>query len=665
VSLERASKLLVVGWACAAVAFQAWSLRVIGLANPAAVFFALAFVAALIDRRAVSFVLAFTYVFPVLIWYFTGGYQAEVSVLWIAALVGATLPDALRTTWHLPVRWRAALVCWALVIAVGTTLVVLREIDFTLALFDNRSLSNTSHGLSPSTVALSVVHAGLVLVVGILWIDWLFGARGDNLRTVVLLPLALSVAAMCGIALYQMFHDVTFLNPTIFGGTGRAAGTMLDGNVCGTIAALWLGMAVWLAESGTRRRLVVSAAWVVLLLTVWASGSRSALGGGLVAIALSIVGLYGFKDRRSIVRLVGGSVSLAVILVAAVWALSVFQFQAAGPLSRMPPPTWAGIEQFVGDLWNRQDYGRAGVTMIRAFPWSGVGVGCYPVLLADFGGPPTPDNAQNWFRHQVAEFGVLGSLPWIVWTIGMAALVLAVRRHDTASHWAGRGVLIGFVITSFVGVPSQDVSVTITFWTACFWFIATAATETSATTPRMEQPARIGRWSWAAVTAVVLTFAFATVHAATGPLRVSVRAQRVGWPYEYGFYPPAPGAEGNERWTMRKAAAVVDAKTEWLSMTISVNPFAVVPRARPADTALAQPVDVRVWRDGKQVFERHFDNTAPATTLIRIPAGEPRVLLEARVSPTFRPSSLGVAGDDREFGALIKWEFVARPSAQP
>ncbi len=54
---------------------------------------------------------------------------------------------------------------------------------------------------------------------------------------------------MVAVALYQLFVDVTVLNPTIYGAIGRASGTVMDANLSGTIAALWIGGAVLVDSS--------------------------------------------------------------------------------------------------------------------------------------------------------------------------------------------------------------------------------------------------------------------------------------------------------------------------------------------------------------------------------------------------------------------------------
>jgi hypothetical protein len=51
--------------------------------------------------------------------------------------------------------------------------------------------------------------------------------------------------------------------------------------------------------------------------------------------------------------------------------------------------------------------------MTREHPLTGIGAGSYRIIAPDYGrallnDALPPDNAQNWWRHQIAELGVFG-----------------------------------------------------------------------------------------------------------------------------------------------------------------------------------------------------------------------------------------------------------------
>lgn len=129
-------------------------------------------------------------------------------------------------------------------------------------------------------------------------------------------------------------------------------------------------------------------------------------------------------------------------------------------------------------------------------------------------------------------------------------------------------MLVAFALISLVGMPTQDVSVAMTFWTAAFWFTSIVGAPTAATP--------LGWRSWVAIATIVVGYAVGTAELAATRLRVPARAQRIGWPYSHGFYPPEPdGRGGAQRWTGRRAVAVIEASTDWLQLTVSANYLAL------------------------------------------------------------------------------------------
>jgi hypothetical protein len=648
--MDRATKIIVVCWACAALLAELllltrdWP----ALLLTAGVLFAAGAALSFVNPRTVGMVLAFTYLVPVLTWKSHGGYIAQFDALWIAGLLGVMVPDGIRRSWNIPGVWRAPLVCWALTIAVGATMVSGREIDFNLSLLNDARIANSMTGGTPAFVVSWVLHVALVLVVGILWFDWLFGSDVDFL-TWIIAPLGASFALMAAVSIYQLFHDPLFLNPTVFGGTGRASGTVLDANVCGTLAALWIGGSVLAAgrlKQGGRLVLAVgvTAGW----LTVWATGSRTAFAAAAIVTGFSLaaVGVRGGTVRRHLtagrVWLFGGALT-AVVLV-----LVIGNLRVVGPLRRFQHtlPQWssASVRAFVAEqLWIRNGYGSTASAMIAESPMVGFGPGMFHALVSQYGArlsagvPLPPDNAQNWFRHQVVEFGLLGSLGWIAWVGAFGWFVL--RRSAPAAAWPGRGMLVAFAVISLVGMPAQDVFVTMTFWTFAFWYVSLVGGGTRGSPSSWR--------SWIVIAILVAAFGAGTINLAVGRLRVARRAQRVGWPYSYGFYEPEPdGAGGEFRWARGRAVAVLDAPTRWLALTVSAN---------QPDVGI-RPVDVKVWRDGHIALKAHLTSTEPLTGYVWIPFAERRVIIETWVSRVFH-----VAADDRTLGLRVKWDFVTAP----
>src|ERR1051326_7768993 len=144
--MERATKLIVTLWTCAALAavvfFISPGWRALPLLSAAA--FGVACLATEITPRAVGLVLVFIYTFPVLVRIVTGVNYPPNYATWIAGLLGAMFPDLVTSGGRVRGRWRAALICWALTVVVGATIVVFREFDFTTALLYTKQVPNSS-----------------------------------------------------------------------------------------------------------------------------------------------------------------------------------------------------------------------------------------------------------------------------------------------------------------------------------------------------------------------------------------------------------------------------------------------------------------------------------------------------------------------------------------
>ena len=166
-------------------------------------------------------------------------------------------PRALRSGWSVPARWRGALTLWALTVALAWPIVALREIDFLPAVWNQQFVATSATSGPLSLTVTWTLNVATILGVGILWFDWLFAAMaGDagRFRRFVLLPLAASAVAASAVAAYQVFGDLLFLNNGLFGGIGRASGTMLDANAFGAVEALASAgfLAWWLGEERAR-----------------------------------------------------------------------------------------------------------------------------------------------------------------------------------------------------------------------------------------------------------------------------------------------------------------------------------------------------------------------------------------------------------------------------
>ena len=193
------------------------------------------------DRRAVAPVAAAPYVFPLVLYLAIGEYHVHYMAAWLAAMLGVVLPDALRRPWHVPSRWAAALSCWAGVVCVTAPIVFLRSTDLHWDLLTRGRLPHEALGGLTFQSLGWIGHVALLLVIGILWFDWLCGQDEAFFVRWIATPFALGAVVLAATSAYQMAVDIRAVNPTVYARLLRATGTLFDANVAGAAAALWTG----------------------------------------------------------------------------------------------------------------------------------------------------------------------------------------------------------------------------------------------------------------------------------------------------------------------------------------------------------------------------------------------------------------------------------------
>ncbi len=239
-----------------------------------------------------------------------------------------------------------------------------------------------------------------------------------------------------------------------------------------------------------------------------------------------------------------------------------------------------------------------------------------------------PDNAQNWWRQQAAEFGLAGAAFAGLLTVFVVRLLGRRAAPDRRPAAGGvRGALAGLAVASLFGVPTLAPVVAFSAWT--FLFLAVQWLEPS------DPPAAFTRSHWlgaAVVALAVLSAGLGQVYAATHDMRPPMRAMRAGVGYGYGFWRGGTDADGQPFWwTGRRAVFVFPAEP-------GVLEFIAVPMH--PDIAL-RPVGVEIWLDGRKVLDEQARDQSPIR--LRVPAtpGRRAFFIETRVSRTF-PAARGM-----------------------
>ena len=251
---------------------------------------------------------------------------------------------------------------------------------------------------------------------------------------------------------------------------------------------------------------------------------------------------------------------------------------AIGPLKRITEGS--GPNASLRDLWTRGGYGSVATRMIRDYPLTGVGVGSFNWMAPDYWRTMAQDklpfdNAQNWWRHQVAELGVVASLPILIWSVLIAWLVLTRRSRPYArlETQTLRGLLVGIGVASLLGMPTQNPFVLLIFFyvVARFEMLTSIPIENG---PAQAGPAQTGlapdstkaasgwkagphvtRQQLAWIAGVLIAVGYASSHLvlARGSLEPLERAARTNRDYVIGTYATESLPQGRFRWTTKHA----------------------------------------------------------------------------------------------------------------
>jgi O-antigen ligase len=217
------------------------------------------------------------------------------------------------------------------------------------------------------------------------------------------------------------------LNPT------GVLGTQFDKNpVGGFIASAIL---LLLAVRGLRRL-----AWCapVLLVGLGLSASRGAILG--LAVGVVVIGVLGSGGSRRAVF--GGAVALAIT------AFVVFQFLPASTTARLTNYSASGNSSASYAIYYRDQYYKDALAVISAHAWTGVGVGNYHAgSVADLTYTADPHDV---LLLEAAEGGYIFAASFLLLVLGSAFAMWRIRRSELAP--AAAAVLLATAVHGMVDV---------------------------------------------------------------------------------------------------------------------------------------------------------------------------------------------------------------------
>ena len=596
---------------------------------------------------------------------------AALNVFYTALLTGlfaSLLPRVRLDRWTLPPSWRLLLGIWGLTLALGWPVMIVREAGVRLGTLRDTGALDSWTLLTTPQVESWILYVVITQLVALVWLDWLFvnlelrnlepPDRGSRIPDPVhALWIGATLASL--VAIYQGTVNIAFLSGGVWPGLRRAAGTLLDANAYGTVAA-FAGPIAFVSIPHLHWRHTRSAQAAALAINwagAWMSGSRTAFVCGALGTVLLVYELLRAStrsetDTREASSLLAGIAAIVLLLITVAGAV--------GPFRRVVSA--ARADAAVTDLWSRGGYGTVAAKMIGDYPLTGVGIGSFNWMAADYwrqmANERLPfDNAQNWWRHQVVELGFVGALPVVAWSFLVAWLVLTRRTppHNRLETATLRGLLIGLGIASLLGVPTQNPVVLLIF----FYLVARFENLTREGRPegrplrheRSGGPSGPPTAAWIAGALVALVYAGGHLALARGPLKPLERAEQTNRDYIIGTYPGERLPQGSFRWTKKHATFALAVPSRYLVIRFNV--------LHP-DIG-THPVKVRITTDCQTLVDEFLTDDSVDARAFEIPPGQRRVVFDTDVSRTWRPSDFGKS-DTRELGLAVEADFVGTPT---
>jgi O-antigen ligase len=341
-----------------------------------------------------------------------------------------------------------------------------------------------------------------------------------------------------------------------------------DINAAGSLYALFVVPAIWLAAFG-RQRLVWAGAGL-LALACWLAGSRAAVGGVAVGLGASWI-LSGPRSRKY--SWWGAAAVAAVALVVLI------------------PTMLKRGSASVGDAVEiRQEMFRVSLRMTAVEPVFGVGLGRFrqaspafisPEVLAKYGRLYVGENAHNAYLQLLAELGP-AALVAFVWMLAATVGRPSTAPQDgalTAAHAGLVGGTLAFAISALAGHPLLTDHIRLCFFLA----LGLAAGLQVPAEPLTATAAR-----WRTIRLVTVAFVVAIV-AMTLPSRVRARRDAVN--LDAVVVGASAESEGPEGVIYR----VAEREASWF-VPAAAKAVEVPVRADPASRA---PCDVRFEIDGR------------------------------------------------------------------
>lgn len=589
-----------------------------------------------------------------------------VLVLWV--------PGRIEARGRTPAPWPLPLWPWHLLIgivlgATATGLLAEHRVDsavFSAILRTHLQdlllpMDQAAHPLQPLRVAMTFLEGWLVLV---LVSDLCRRAAEPHARALLALTGWIAgLTLVCAFALVQYVTRFALhpywvkANPNIV----RAHATLDDPNALGAYLVLGIGVAAGWLYFGGRHRRWQGALFALALAGLATTMSRAAIGAAVLApiVVLACVPPAA-TDRQRRVRTAGRLAIAGLVVVVGVsmgYRLVTTERTRTQPVNQteLVLKTLDPRESTDWVLRGRLAWWKAAVRMFADEPLTGVGIGRFPRLLAEYGGGRSRENAHNLWLQLFAEAGAAGGVAFAVFSVALCVTFAGkVRAADTSQARAialgGLIAVVAFLLTHLTGHSLLLPSGQILFCSFVAIVAGLATWRPGPPAPRQggAVPGRL-RLALAALALILMYPAVSMLQGVTpaaGP-----------WGYATGLFPEEPAGAGvSYRWTTANAILDIDVPAARTTLEL--------PLAAPSPIRGGAPVRVTVSA-GEWIHEVVLSSPDVRTVRVALDRGREdgpgRVVVRIDVQPTFSPARAHPAsGDHRTLGVqLLPPQFSA------
>ena len=521
----------------------------------------------------------------------------------------------------------------------------------------------------------------------------------DIINSIISLVLATMIST--GVIIYQYYFNPYLGNIRHWVDSGRFNATFTDPNSLGAYTILLFPIFIGLLIYFKRwyLRLLVLVSFLLFLIELFFSGSRSAFVGIVLAIAIFVIIfiIRGFRHirkrakfyprRRKIILVLIPVIILMILISFSVYLINTpDSFILETSLANRTIETfktgiyftgkYGVIEGFKSISNYRYIYWGQAVEMFKDYPLTGVGQGSYILQLPNYlimnrTGPGKIDYSGNYYLQVLSELG----LPGLVLILFVFYLLInkvfnyfrGKRRlkNFENSDWLLIALFISFIsmlVGQIFGPHTNFDEVQFTLWLVIGLMIAyiklkqTGFKEQSKPLQIFKR-IRFGLGEKISLSVIVLIFISSMLISSLTSLSINVgqnlydkKGNYKGWENSYGFYKVETIEDETFRWTGIDASEVVEKKSDKM----------IIPMKDAIPIEPQKPLSVNIFVNNQLVEKTKLEHNKWIDVQIDIPASaRDHFTLTLTFSRSWVPKELGLTPDSRELGVRVgEYRFI-------